>query len=85
MGHGEGRAGGRNTPAAAEPKRPASERLRDLWPDIWELVRVAVGAQAPDARLSSDLHHQSRFESGAALSPRNILIDNVIGKRQIWR
>ena len=23
----------------AKPKRPVTERLRDLWPDIWALVR----------------------------------------------
>src|SRR5947209_19349172 len=24
---------------AAKPKRPVTERIRDLWPDIWALVR----------------------------------------------
>src|SRR5580704_19668621 len=43
MGHGEGRAGGRNPNPASAAKKPVSERLRDLWPDIWELVRPRRG------------------------------------------
>jgi ABC-type multidrug transport system fused ATPase/permease subunit len=48
MGHGEGRAGPRNNQDKGDkgkgaPKRPASERLRDLWPDIWVLVKPRRG------------------------------------------
>jgi subfamily B ATP-binding cassette protein MsbA len=48
MGHGEGRAGPRNNQDKSDkdkaaPKRPASERLRDLWPDIWVLVKPRRG------------------------------------------
>jgi ABC-type multidrug transport system fused ATPase/permease subunit len=41
MGHGEGRAGPRTdkNDKAKAAKKPASELLRDLWPDIWVLVK----------------------------------------------
>jgi subfamily B ATP-binding cassette protein MsbA len=39
MGHGEGRSARRNDRDKPEtPKRPASERLREMWPDVRELV-----------------------------------------------
>jgi len=44
MGHGEGRSARRNDKDKPDtPKRPASERLRDLWPDIRELIRPRPG------------------------------------------
>ena len=49
MGHGEGRTGPRNNnqeksdKSKAAPKKPASELLRDLWPDIWEMVKPRRG------------------------------------------
>jgi subfamily B ATP-binding cassette protein MsbA len=41
MGSGEGRSGSRNAPPTT--KKQASERLRDLWPDIWVLVKPRRG------------------------------------------
>ncbi|HTA45476.1 MAG TPA: ABC transporter ATP-binding protein [Bryobacteraceae bacterium] len=32
-----------NSPQAKKPKKPASERLRELWPDIWAMVRPRRG------------------------------------------
>src|SRR3569833_987946 len=44
MGHGEGRSARRSDRDKPDtPKRPASERLRDLWPDISELIRPRRG------------------------------------------
>ena len=41
MGRGEGRTGPRTdkNDKGKAPKKPASELLRDLWPDIWVLVK----------------------------------------------
>jgi ABC-type multidrug transport system fused ATPase/permease subunit len=39
MSRGEGRGHRNSQMASAAPKKPASERLRELWPDIWVLVR----------------------------------------------
>ena len=39
MGHGEGRSGRRGDKDNSDtPKRPTSERLREMWPDVRELV-----------------------------------------------
>jgi ABC-type multidrug transport system fused ATPase/permease subunit len=47
MGHGEGRVGNRNnrdkSGAPKKDTRPRSEQLRELWPDIWVLVRPRRG------------------------------------------
>jgi subfamily B ATP-binding cassette protein MsbA len=85
MGHGEGRTGPRPNPnqdkkaATPAPKRPASERLRDLWPDIWELVRPRRGLLL----LGFVLICISRACGFVLPISSKYLFDNVIAKRQV--
>jgi subfamily B ATP-binding cassette protein MsbA len=65
-------------PKPASPKKPASERLRELWPDIWALVKprrkiLSVGMILIIVNRVSGLvlPYSTRF-----------LIDNVINKHQ---
>jgi len=80
MGHGEGRAGGRNPNASSAPKKPASERLRDLWPDIWELVRPRRGLLFLGFILIC-IGNACGFV--LPVSSR-YLFDNVIRQREVW-
>ncbi len=77
MGSGEGRSGGRGTEAS--PKRPASERLRDLWPDIRELVYPRRGLLL----LGFFLICISRVCGFALPVSTRYLFDNVLGKHQV--
>ena len=64
--------------AAEAPKKPASERLRELWPDIWVLVR-------PRRRILSlgfVLIVINRVSGLVLPSSSKYLIDNVINKHQ---
>jgi ABC-type multidrug transport system fused ATPase/permease subunit len=80
MGHGEGRTGSRNPrDKASEPKRPASERLRDLWPDIWELVRPRRGLLL----FGFVLICITRLCGFVLPVSTKYLYDNVIEKRQV--
>jgi len=77
MGHGEGRAGSRNVPPTE--KKPASERLRDLWPDIWALVRPRRGLLS----LGLLLIIISRVCGLVLPWSVKYLIDNVVGQREL--
>ncbi len=77
MGHGEGRSGSRNTPPAA--KKAASERLRDLWPDISALVKPRRGLLA----LGFLLIIVSRVCGLVLPYSTKYLIDNVVAKREV--
>ena len=84
MGRGEGRTGPRNNQdksdkGKAEPKRPASERLRDLWPDIWVLVKPRRGLLL----LGFVLICISRVCGFALPISSRYLFDNVIRKHQV--
>src|ERR1700689_4952919 len=82
MGHGEGRAGSRNNQdKAGSPteKRPASERLRDLWPDIWVLIKPRRGLLL----LGFVLICISRVCGFALPISSRYLFDNVIKKHQV--
>jgi subfamily B ATP-binding cassette protein MsbA len=84
MGHGEGRSGNRDAPhtAGAEnkaAKRPATERIRDLWPDIWALVRPRRGLL-----LLGLILIVVKVVCGLVLPlSTKYLIDTVVGKRRI--
>ena len=61
----------------AKPKRPVTERLRDLWPDIWALVR-------PRRKLllmGFVLIIISRLCGLVLPASSRYLIDDVIGKQ----
>ncbi len=77
MRHSEGRSGSRDSSPA--PKRPASERMRELWPDIWELVRPRRGILL----LGFVLIVISRACGFALPFSTRYLIDNVIRHRQV--
>jgi len=64
-----------NTPA---PKKPASERLRALWPDIREIVRPRRG----QLLLGLVLIAINRTSGFVLPSSTRYLIDNVIAKHQ---
>jgi subfamily B ATP-binding cassette protein MsbA len=80
MAHGEGRSARRNDRDKPDtPKRPASERLRDLWPDIRELVRPRRGLLL----LGFVLIIVNRVCGLVLPSSTKYLVDNVINKGQI--
>ncbi len=87
MTHGEGRTGNRNDQAKSDtprdrfgnPKRPPSELLRDLWPDIWELVRPRRGLLL----LGFLLICISRACGFVLPISSRFLFDNVIEKKQV--
>jgi len=80
LGHGEGRAGRRDNPdKPSAPKRPASERFRDLWPDIRELVRPRRGLLL----LGFALIIVSRLCGFVLPVSTKYLFDNVIRKGQV--
>jgi subfamily B ATP-binding cassette protein MsbA len=84
MGHGEGRTGPRNNQdkgdaGKAAPKRPASERLRDLWPDIWVLIKPRRGLLL----LGFVLICISRVCGFALPISSRYLFDNVIKRHQV--
>jgi len=66
-------------PAATEPKKPAAARLRDLWPDIAELVRPRRGVLL----LGLLLMVVNRVAGLVLPTSTKYLIDDVIGKRQV--
>jgi ABC-type multidrug transport system fused ATPase/permease subunit len=83
MGHGEGRTSNRNDrekPSAPAEKKPASERLRDLWPDIWALVKPRRGLLFLGFILIC-IGNACGFV--LPVSSR-YLFDNVIKKREVW-
>ena len=78
MSRGEGRTGSRETLPPKE-KRPASERMRDLWPDIWALVRPRRGLLLLGLVLIA-----IKVVCGLVLPlSTKYLIDNVIGRKQV--
>jgi ABC-type multidrug transport system fused ATPase/permease subunit len=82
MRNGEGRTGFGNNQAKAgssELKKPASERLRDLWPDIWVLVRPRRGLLL----LGFLLIIISRVCGLVLPYSSKWLIDNVVGQHQV--
>ena len=60
-----------------KPKVPQSERLRELWPDIWELMRPRRGILA----LGFLLMIVNRLAGLVLPASTKYLIDDVIGKR----
>ena len=83
-GHGERRVGNAALPrngtgaSSQSPKKPASERLRTLWPDIWALVR-------PRRRILGVgliLIVINRVFGLVLPASTKFLIDTVIGKHQ---
>ena len=84
MGRGEGRTGPRDNQekgdgGKAAPKRPASERLRDLWPDIWVLIKPRRGLLL----LGFVLICISRVCGFALPISSRYLFDNVIKRHQV--
>jgi len=67
------------TPSAAKTaKKPASERLRELWPDIWAMVRPRRGLLG----LGLILIAINRLSGVVLPYSTRYLIDNVINKHQ---
>jgi ABC-type multidrug transport system fused ATPase/permease subunit len=64
-------------PASAKPARPAGERLRDLWPDIWELVKPRRAILSVGFLLMI----VNRVAGLVLPASTKFLIDDVIGKR----
>jgi subfamily B ATP-binding cassette protein MsbA len=80
MGHGEGRSARRSDRDKPDtPKRPTSERLRDLWPDIRELIRPRRGLLF----LGFVLIIVNRLCGLVLPSSTKYLVDNVIAQKQI--
>jgi ABC-type multidrug transport system fused ATPase/permease subunit len=81
LGHGDRRVGGhpRGPAAKPAPKRPQSERLRELWPDIREMVIPRRKLFA----LGFVLMVINRLSGLVLPSSTKYLIDNVITKKQI--
>jgi ABC-type multidrug transport system fused ATPase/permease subunit len=67
-----------NPSHAKAPKKPASERLRELWPDIWALVRPRRGILG----LGLILIAIKTVSSFVLPASTRYLIDNVINKHQ---
>jgi subfamily B ATP-binding cassette protein MsbA len=80
LGHGDRRGGsGRAPEANKKPKAPASERFRELWPDLREMVQ-------PRRKIFAIGFVLMVINKVCALvlpTSTKYLIDNVIGKRQI--
>jgi subfamily B ATP-binding cassette protein MsbA len=80
FGHGDRRGGPVRTPdAKKQPKAPASERFRELWPDLREMVW-------PRRKLFAIGFVLMAINRTCALvlpTSTKYLIDNVIGKRQV--
>jgi len=82
MSHGEGRTGNRNDASAAKAaadKRPKSERIRELWPDISALVRPRAGLLF----LGFVLICISKGAGFVLPVSSKYLFDDVIEKRQV--
>ena len=79
MSRGEGRTASRDNHQPPKDKRPVSERLRDLWPDIWALVRPRRGLLVLGLGLIF-----VKVVCGLVLPmSTKYLIDNVVGKKQV--
>ena len=63
---------------APPPKRPKSERLRDLLPDLWALVRPRAGVLAVGLVLMAI----NRVAGLVLPASTKYLIDDVIGQRR---
>jgi subfamily B ATP-binding cassette protein MsbA len=80
LGHGDRRAGPpRAQEAAKGPKRPQSERLRELWPDLREMIQPRRKIFA----IGFVLMIINRVCGMVLPTSTKYLIDNVLGKRQI--
>src|SRR5215472_14275003 len=80
---GFGRGDRRTSPArpsdsSKAPKRPQSERLRDLWPDLREMIQPRRKIFA----IGFVLMIINRVCGMVLPTSTKYLIDNVIGKRQ---
>ena len=79
LGHGDRRSGpGRGQYSAPPVKRAQSERLRELWPDIREMVRPRRKIFA----VGFVLMVINRLCGLVLPTSTKFLVDNVIGKRQ---
>jgi ABC-type multidrug transport system fused ATPase/permease subunit len=80
FGHGDRRAGSpRPSDVKKEPKRPPSERLRELWPDLREMIWPRRKLFA----LGFVLMALNRVCALVLPTSTKYLIDNVIGQRQL--
>lgn len=81
MGHGEGRTARRNDRdnPASKPKKAASERLRDMWPDIRDLVRPRRGLLF----IGFVLIIVNRISGLVLPSSTKYLVDDVIQKGHV--
>ncbi len=69
-----------NGPGPKAPKKGASERLRELWPDIWAMVRLRRGILFLGLILIA-----IKSAAGFVLpGSTRYLIDDVINKHQAW-
>ncbi len=83
LSSGEGRTGNRNDrskDASSAPKKPKSEQLRELWPDIWALVKPRRGLLL----LGLLLIIISRVCGLVLPYSTKYLIDNVVTNRQVY-
>ncbi|HYZ84627.1 MAG TPA: hypothetical protein VE621_09500, partial [Bryobacteraceae bacterium] len=62
-----------------EKSMPSGERLRALWPDIWELVKPRRGVLA----IGFVLMVFNRLTGLVLPLSTKFLVDDIIGKRQI--
>ncbi len=81
MGHGERRANrSRNTEALSKVKASQSERFRELWPDIKEMILPRRGIFAHGLPADGD---QPGGAPGAAVLHQAADRQRVIGHRQV--
>jgi subfamily B ATP-binding cassette protein MsbA len=66
------------TPAEKKPKKPAAERFREIWPDIWTLVKPRRGVLL----LGLVLMAINRVSGLVLPFSTKTLIDDVLGKSQ---
>src|SRR5450755_3301902 len=80
MGRGDRRSGGRSVEEGAKTeKKPQSERLRELWPDLREMILPRRKLLA----LGFVLMVINRLSGLVLPYSTKFLIDDVIGKRHI--
>ncbi|HLH45090.1 MAG TPA: ABC transporter ATP-binding protein [Bryobacteraceae bacterium] len=81
FGHGDRRSGGggRAPEVPTKPKAPASERFRELWPDLREMIQPRRKIFA----LGFVLMVINKICALVLPTSTKYLIDNVIGKRQV--
>jgi subfamily B ATP-binding cassette protein MsbA len=76
--HGSSRSSRQQDKPDTKEKRPTSERLRELWPDIWQLIKPRRALLA----LGLGLMVINRVSGLVLPASTKFLIDDVIGKQQ---